>query len=393
MKRRVIYAAIGINGLAITATLLFYAGRTPTNELPANAREAPANSSAKSSLEIVVAPGSVEPVSEEIEVGAEVSGRLREVRVEEGAAVMRGQVLAVLANGDYEAQLSSARAQIVSAESQRAAALARLEVARAELRRVVNGARVEERREARAAAEQSAAVKRNAQTEVERRRRLFASGDIAREELERAERDLRVAEAREQELRERFAFVNAKAREEDVSRAEAAVRLAEAQVREAEAQINEARARAEEARARLDKTHIRSPITGVVLRRRLQAGESVSLESDQPSIFTLADTSVLRVRVDVDERDVGRVKTGQRAYVTADAYGERRFWGRIIRVGQVLGKKNIRTEEPTERVDTKILETLVELNAEERLPAGLRVDAFILVGEGEAEARGRGNAN
>jgi ABC exporter DevB family membrane fusion protein len=332
-------------------------------------------------------------VSEEIEVGAEVSGRLREVRVEEGAAVMRGQVLAVLANGDYEAQLSSARAQIVSAESQRAAALARLEVARAELRRVVNGARVEERREARAAAEQSAAVKRNAQTEVERRRRLFASGDIAREELERAERDLRVAEAREQELRERFAFVNAKAREEDVSRAEAAVRLAEAQVREAEAQINEARARAEEARARLDKTHIRSPITGVVLRRRLQAGESVSLESDQPSIFTLADTSVLRVRVDVDERDVGRVKTGQRAYVTADAYGERRFWGRIIRVGQVLGKKNIRTEEPTERVDTKILETLVELNAEERLPAGLRVDAFILVGEGEAEARGRGNAN
>lgn len=50
----------------------------------------------------------------------------------------------------------------------------------------------------------------------------------------------------------------------------------------------------------------------------------------------------------------------------------------MVRVGQQLGPKNIRTDEPTERVDTKILETLVELDPGAQLPDGLRVDAFIV---------------
>jgi hypothetical protein len=81
--------------------------------------------------------------------------------------------------------------------------------------------------------------------------------------------------------------------------------------------------------------------------------------------------------VDVDETDVARLRVGQEAYVTADAFGERRFTGRVVRVGQVLGRKTVRTDEPTERVDTKILETLVELNDGADLPLGLRVQAFI----------------
>ena len=88
----------------------------------------------------------------------------------------------------------------------------------------------------------------------------------------------------------------------------------------------------------------------------------------------------MRVRVDVDEADIGKVQVGQRAFVSAQAYGERKFWGRVVRISQKLGKKNIRTEEPTERIDTKILETLIELDEEHKLPTGLRVNAFIVVG-------------
>jgi hypothetical protein len=62
---------------------------------------------------------------------------------------------------------------------------------------------------------------------------------------------------------------------------------------------------------------------------------------------------------------------------TAEAYGRHKFWGRVIRVGRILGKKNIRTEEPSEHVDTKILETLVELDAGQQLPLGLRVDSYV----------------
>ena len=102
----------------------------------------------------------------------------------------------------------------------------------------------------------------------------------------------------------------------------------------------------------------------------------MSTQFDSP-IVTLADRSRVRVRVDVDEADVARLREGQSAYVTADAFGDRRFAGRVVRVGQMLGRKNVRTDEPTERVDTKILETLIELIDGGDLPLGLRVQAFI----------------
>ncbi len=94
------------------------------------------------------------------------------------------------------------------------------------------------------------------------------------------------------------------------------------------------------------------------------------------------------LRVDVDETDVSKVQVGQKAYVTADAFSGRKFWGHVVRVGQQLGPKNVRTDEPTERVDTKILETLVELDPGSRLPDGLRVDAFI-VPDGQEVAENR----
>jgi len=99
----------------------------------------------------------------------------------------------------------------------------------------------------------------------------------------------------------------------------------------------------------------------------------------------MADDSTLRVRLDVDESDVSKLQVGQQAYVTAEAYGAHKFEGHVIRVGRILGRKNVRTDEPSEHVDTKILETLVELNPEERLPLGLRVDSFVVVGEGARE--------
>lgn len=94
-----------------------------------------------------------------------------------------------------------------------------------------------------------------------------------------------------------------------------------------------------EARAYLE--NIRAPINGVILRKLRHTGESVSTQSDSP-VVTMADDSVLRVRLDVDESDVSKLKVGQRAFVTAEAYGDHKFRGSVIRVGWILGKKNIK---------------------------------------------------
>jgi hypothetical protein len=116
----------------------------------------------------------------------------------------------------------------------------------------------------------------------------------------------------------------------------------------------------------------------------------VSNSSTVPDpILTVGDKRRLRVRVEVDETEVSQVRVGQKAYVTADAYRGQKFWGEVIRVGEQLGRKNIRTDEPTEKVDNKVLETLVELDQGVQLPAGLRVDSFIVTDRSEVAERGR----
>ena len=298
--------------------------------------------------DVCAGPGLVEAGSEEIRVSGQVGGRLDRVLVDEGDRVTAGDVLAVIDNRDFHARVVSAEAELRRRE--------------AEHRRLVNGARLEERQEAAAAVAEANAVLQHAITEQTRQRALLTAGISPRADADVADRAVRVASARMDAARERFALINADAREEDRARAEA--------------EVGVARAGLDEARAQYDKTVIRSPIAGVILRRLRQAGESTSTLFDSP-VVTLANDRVRRVRVDVDETDVAGIAVGQPAYVTADAFGDRRFPGRVVRVGQSLGRKNVRTDEPTEKVDTKVLETLVELEDGRELPLGLRVQAFI----------------
>jgi len=301
---------------------------------------------------LIAAPGRVEAVSEEIRVSSELSGRLRSVRVEEGDRVCKGQVLAQIENDDYIARVSAAEAALAERE--------------AELERTINGARSQERRASQASLKAAEAILENSRREAERRRTLADHQMVSRDEAERYERAYQVARAEYERAQQEYSLVDADARVEDRRKAEAAVASARAQLAEAHAY--------------LEKTYIRSPLDGVILRKYRHAGESVSTQFDSP-IVTLADDSALRVRLDVDETDVAKLHVGQPAYVTAEAYGSEKFTGHVIRVGRILGKKNVRTDEPTEHVDTKILETLVQLDAGQTLPLGLRVDSYVRVSE------------
>jgi HlyD family secretion protein len=321
-------------------TLVFLrSGRSPLAGTPAVAaspQPAPA----------VVGPGRVEPASEEVRVSAEIEGRLREVVVDEGSRVRQGDTIAAIENGDYRARVSLAEAEVASRE--------------AEFERVMAGARAEERREAAAAVREAEAGLAHDRAELGRYQALYADRLTAREQVETRQTAASEAEARLEAARQHLALVEAAARSEDQNRAQAQVQLA--------------RARLAEAQSLLEKTTIHAPISGVVLRRYLRTGETA-----QPgtAIVTLGDVSRLRVRMELDERDVARVRVGQAAWCTADAYADRRFDGRIVRVGQMLGRKNVHTDDPAERTDTKVLEVLVELAPGISLPPGLRMDVFV----------------
>jgi len=341
MNRKQWIAASAAAVVAVAITL---------NAVPRHVTKAAVTSPVPPQERYVAGPGAVEPVSEDIKVGSELSGKLRNVLVEEGDRVHSGQVVAVLENADLQAQILNSAALVSQRE--------------AELRKTINGARNQERRQAESSVQESDAVLENAKAEADRHNQLFSDGIVSREDKDRYVREYDVAKAQHEEARQHYALIDDRPREEDIAAAQAALDLAKAQLAQAQAVYQ--------------KTLIRSPIEGVILRKHHRAGESVSNSSTVPDpIVTIGDNSVLRVRVDVDETEVAKVRVGQAAYVTADAYGKQRFAGHVVRVGNELGRKNVRTDEPTEKVDTKILETLVQLDPGIQLPVGLRVDAYI----------------
>ena len=296
---------------------------------------------------IVVAPGVVEPISEEHEIASEVRGLLREVLVTEGEGVAVGQIVARLENTDLQARLMAAEASVAARQ--------------AELDRLISGARGEEKDEARAALQEADSTLSLARVEMSRRNSLIERGVVSNQQMDQSRAAVTGAEAKRSMMAARLALVTAPPRREDVTLAEANLWLAKAE--------------AEEARARLEKSFIRSPIDGIVLRREKRPGEAVS-DFPLTTIVRIGDTRRLRVRAEIDEIDVARVAVGQRIYVKADAYEDVRFEGVVSRVGKRLGQKTIKTDLPTDKVDAKVLEAVIDLDYGVSLPVGLRVDVF-----------------
>jgi len=299
----------------------------------------------------IAANGRVEGASEEIRLGFTVPGRLRAIFVEEGERVRRGQVLAELENAEQWARVEAERALLAKAEAQ-------LALLRA-------GARAEEKEQARAALEEARAVAEHAEAAYQRARRLHERGILSREELERAEREWRTAHARWEAARQQYERILAGSRSEEIAAAEAEVRIARARVREAEAQY--------------ESTRLRAPCDGLILRRFMRPGEIVRPEMLGQPVLSMADDSRLRVRAEIDETDVAKIRLGAPAFITADAYRGDVFTGHVVKIGAAVGRKTLLSDDPAEKRDREVLETWIELDpaARGRLVIGLRVDVLI----------------
>ncbi|MFV0422340.1 HlyD family secretion protein [Oleidesulfovibrio sp.] len=306
-----------------------------------------------------VAPGVVEPVSEERKLGFEVNGVVDSVMVSEGQHIEAGTLLAKLRDEEQQAALEAAEAESAAAQ--------------AEYDKLVRGARPAEKSEAWAAVRSARAIRDQAYKEAKRREQLAEQKHIAPEEADRAWKDYRVAAEQYEEARQRFVLVEDMFRKEDIAKASYQLQSANARVREAE--------------AALAKTRLRAPVSGTVLRIDRKAGEVFSLFYDSP-VITIGDIATLNVRVEVDEKDVARVKPGQSAYIVADAYGQTHFTGKVTRIELLMGKKHTRTGDPSEHMDRRVREVLITLDGTPPLISGLRVDAYIDTGKTREEAAG-----
>lgn len=348
----------------------------------------------------VAAPGLVESATGLRSLAFQSSGTLRAVLVEENQTVTKGQVIAELNHDDLDAHLAAAKAEAAHAQAQleilqgtlqaeETKAQREAERLMADLDRLSAGARPEEVDRARAEAKAS---------EVESRRRAedakrYADSPTVSSEQERAmTRGLaEIARAQHDAALAKLKELEAGARKEDLAKAGAAVKYAEAEVQRirgtkpaqlqaAKDRIDQAQAKIRQVEAEIAKTVLRSPVDGVVVWKYKHAGETVGSLPPE-TVLTVADTSALRVRADVDEGDFARIKPGCRVRVRADAFGDRDFVGTVASVGAAAGQKRFSTGEARERHDVKVVETIVTFDQTPPFKLGLRVTTFFECGE------------
>jgi multidrug resistance efflux pump len=297
--------------------------------------------------------GVVEPADRETKVAAQAPGRIAAIYVKERDAVETGAPLVRLEDAMERAALEAAEADVA--------------VQTAMLARTARGLRPED---VEALVDEAAAGKARAALSAEelaRTEQLAASGAVPKDTLDRArrqaeadERTFQAADAR------RLAGVNGGRREDVVV---------------AQAQARAAIARREQARAALERLTIRAPIAGTILQVKYRVGEycnvgAASAAAAEP-LVVLGDLRALRVRLDVDERDIARVKLGAPGYATLSAYPGRRFAGKVVEIGMRMGRKNVRTDDPVERLDVKILEVVLQIDEPDGLVPGIRVTAYV----------------
>jgi HlyD family secretion protein len=295
------------------------------------------------------APGVTEPASRTIQIFCELPGTIGKMYVQAGDRIQSGQLLFELLNDTQQAEVSRCEAQVARA--------------RAELDKLESWERPEDRQMAKGQWEEAKALLDRAQFEQQRVEVLKASSAVSDKEFRLAANDVVVAQARTTVARARYDRAEAGPRPEEIA-------LARAQVAEAESLV-------QVARTTFEKTRVRSPIDGMVIYRFREPGESVFPNVPAP-VLSIGNREVLNIRADVDEMDLARVKVGQRVFATCDAFGDKRFYGRVVQIAQTLGRKNFRTDRPTEKADTKILEVLIALDSARELPVELQMSIWFL---------------
>lgn len=242
----------------------------------------------------VSASGTVNPVTQ-VSVGTQVSGQIKELYVDFNSEVKAGQLIALIDPETFEYRVRQAQADVDSAQAAVLTAQANGAVARAALSR----AKVD---------------LAEAHRDHDRKKMLVDKEFIARSEAEKAQ-----------------ALVNTT--REGVASAEAQLGVAQAQLTTAQANVAQRQAALAQARVDLQRTRIASPVNGIVIKRAIEKGQTVAASLQAPELFVIAQNlQDMQVDASIDESDVSRIRPGQRATFTVDAFPGQSFEGEIRQV-------------------------------------------------------------
>ena len=238
----------------------------------------------KRNLEAIVSASGKIQAKLFVNISADTMGRVTNLAVNEGDRVKKGQFLLQIDPRNLRTRVESGEAALQAARSQAEQFRLALDSARASLKQ--------------------------AQDNHRRQQDLWKAGLTTREQLERAENELKMRQAD--------------------------LRTQEQQIETQKMRMDQERAALASAKYDLSKVRIESPLTGIVTRRNIEEGETVvvgTMNNAGTVLLTIADMSVIEAEVEVDETDVPTVAIGQKAKITIDAMPGKTFTGRVTEIG------------------------------------------------------------
>jgi HlyD family secretion protein len=255
----------------------------------------------------------------DVDIKCRASGEVIKLPFDISNRVTKGQLLLELDPVDQQRYVR--KAQTAVAQSKARFAQAQRSLMLAEVNAVTTRKRAE-------AAVNSAEVKaRIAEAKARRRKRMLEAKlgsaedlDTAEVETAAAQADLETSKVQTEEVKEKILTIEVRRHEMEL----------------AKAQLDADQIALEDSQQQLVYTRVMAPLDGVVTTRNIQIGTIISSGITNvgggTTVLTLSDVSRLFVLVSVDEADIGRVKLGQMAIVTADAYPGERFVGCVNRI-------------------------------------------------------------
>ena len=242
----------------------------------------------------VAATGTLNPVVSVL-VGSQVSGQIKELYADFNTVVKRDQVIARIDPETFELRVKQAVADLEATKATVLTQMAAVGAQRAEVsRNEVNLA--------------------DAKRDYERKQLLVEKAFISVADRDKAAAVYHAAE-------------------EQLKTARAQLGVAEAQAKNAKAVVKQRESQLAQARVDLERTYIRAPVDGVVIKRSVDAGQTVAASLQAPELFQIGQNlREMQVEASIDEADVGRVSLDQNATFTVDSFPGRTFSGKVMQV-------------------------------------------------------------
>jgi HlyD family secretion protein len=235
----------------------------------------------------VTTTGTVNPVLS-VTVSTQVSGTIKELPIDVNMRVKKGRLIAKLDQDLFRAELLQAQA--------------RLEDALANLAKEEAGVKMQ-KDQIDASIAATEASYRNVEEKYKRAAELYQRELISKDEFESAKAQWEMGRSRLKET---------SARTDET-------KIKEANIMAAQAQVKRARAELKMSQVELNRSVIRAPISGIVIEKNVEAGQTVAASLQSPPLVTIAELTKMKVDAWVDEADIGRVKVGQDVQFEVDS--------------------------------------------------------------------------